>query len=739
MLTFFTGLLRRLTIGQKLALIGATLGGPVLVLLYFLVAEQNIALATAQNERRGLQYLVPVRGLLVALEDHRDLAMAALNGDQTAGPRTQEKDKQIEALLQSIEGFDKELGATYGTSDRIKTLRQRWTESTNRSLATGGGDVGPLTSALFRGEVVSLILDIGNASQLILDPDLDSYWLMDHVVISMPALSEALSEAQVIGVTALTRKGMTERHQLRAFVAQAQNGMFSVDRGLAFALKPAPALRASISPLLDSTQNAVQEMVDMVELRIPVEGEAPITLSLAEFTATAARGREELTKLAEAVSAQLDARLAARIARLQGNRLGSLAIVLLVLALAAGILWAVSRSITTPVQQLAHAAVRLSGGDLAVQVPVESEDEVGQLAATFNQTVERLRGQVQTEAERDDERRRREELQRNIGRFLDTMMDVANGDLTQRGEVTADVLGNVVDAINVMLDEVGGVLVGVRGTANRVTASTGELLVSADQMMEGAQTQAREAVGVSRAMADMTASVRQVAESATASSDAASQVRQATEKGALAVTDSLESMQRIRSQVQTIAKRIKGLGERSLEISEIVDTMEDMAAQTNMLALNAAIEAAGAGEAGLRFAVVADEVRKLAERSAGSAKKIGALIRNVQGETQDAVVAMEEGTQEVESGYKITVRAGDSLREIDEISRTSADLARNISLATQAQVRGADGVSAAVQSIATVARQTEERVQHTRRTVGDVGQLAIELGRTLARFTLPEA
>jgi twitching motility protein PilJ len=216
-------------------------------------------------------------------------------------------------------------------------------------------------------------------------------------------------------------------------------------------------------------------------------------------------------------------------------------------------------------------------------------------------------------------------------------------------------------------------------------------------------------------------------------------VQEAAEKGNQAVTDSLEGMQRIRAQVQTIAKRIKGLGERSLEISEIVDTIEDIASQTNLLALNAAIEAAGAGEAGLRFGVVADEVRKLAERSANAAKEITTLIKNVQAETQEAVAAMEEGTNDVESGYTITVRAGDSLKEIGGIARASAELAHNISLASQEQVRGADGVSIAVQSIAGVAGQTEQSALETRKTVDELAALAAALNQTLGRFKLPGA
>jgi len=202
------------------------------------------------------------------------------------------------------------------------------------------------------------------------------------------------------------------------------------------------------------------------------------------------------------------------------------------------------------------------------------------------------------------------------------------------------------------------------------------------------------------------------------------------------VRASLAGMQRIRGEVQGISKKVKNLADRSLEISEIVNTIEDIASQTNLLALNAAIEAAGAGESGLRFAVVAEEVRKLAERSGKAAKDIVVLIKSVQAETQQAVVAMEEGTREVEAGYKVTVEAGERLHEIGEISHKSASLALEISEATQDQVRGVEGGAVAVQSIAGVAVETEKAVLETRRTMDQVVRVAEALTASLARFKL---
>jgi len=405
-----------------------------------------------------------------------------------------------------------------------------------------------------------------------------------------------------------------------------------------------------------------------------------------------------------------------------------------VVAVLAGVVFA--RRISKPIGEVVRIAERVGQGDLSKLGPVTSRDEIGQLAHTFNDTVVRLRSLVQTEAERDDERRKREDLQRNITRFLDIATEIAQGDLSKRGDVTSDILGSVVDAINVMVDELGALIKDVRQSARQVSGSANDLIVTMDQMTAGAQAQSREAMGVSSAMEELTLSVRQVAENAEASASAARLTLDSAQKGGDAVKVGLVGMQRIRGEVQSISKKIKTLADRSLEISEIVNTIEEISSQTNLLALNAAIEAAGAGEAGLRFAVVAEEVRKLAERSAKAAKDIVVLIKTIQTETQEAVIAMEDGTKEVESGYRTAVQTGESLRDIGDISKKSAELAQDISLATQQQVRGVESVAVAVQSIAGVAVQTEKGVVEARKTMDHVVKLAEELMTSLTRFKL---
>jgi twitching motility protein PilJ len=230
--------------------------------------------------------------------------------------------------------------------------------------------------------------------------------------------------------------------------------------------------------------------------------------------------------------------------------------------------------------------------------------------------------------------------------------------------------------------------------------------------------------------------MRQVAETAGASSESARQVLKATEDGRLAVQATVQDMQRIQLAVQRMSKQIKGLGDRSLEISQIVSTIRDIANQTNLLALNAAIEAAGAGEAGARFAVVADQVRKLAESSTQATREIAELVKVIQSETQHAVVAMEHETQTVEAGSTSALHTGDVFREISTIAERSAELARSIADAAADQAVSTEQVGRSIKDFTGGAVATQRATDSTRATVEDMVTLAEGLTNSVSQFKL---
>jgi twitching motility protein PilJ len=408
-----------------------------------------------------------------------------------------------------------------------------------------------------------------------------------------------------------------------------------------------------------------------------------------------------------------------------GMRLIGAAVVLIAATLTT--LSLLGSKVVKPTEKLAEFSERIAAGDYRAHAEISSQDDFGFIAENFNRSSEKL-------AKAMSNQEAQESLQRSVTEFLSTVSQIARGDLTLRGKVTNDALGNVVDSVNYMLDNMTKVLERIRKNALDVAGNANEILISAEQMASGATQQDQEITNTSSAVEELTVSMKQVSNNAEASAEAARRALDAAEQGNRAVRDTLEGMQRIRASVQATAKKIKSLGDRSLEISEIINVINDITEQTNLLALNAAIEAARAGEAGRGFAVVADEVRKLAEHSRTATKDIAALIKAIQAETNEAVVVMEEGTKEVEVGARLADQAGKALEAISSVVRQSAELVQEISLASKQQVRGTEGVANAMQIISNITRQTSQGARQTARTVEHMVKLSEQLNEALSQF-----
>jgi twitching motility protein PilJ len=269
-----------------------------------------------------------------------------------------------------------------------------------------------------------------------------------------------------------------------------------------------------------------------------------------------------------------------------------------------------------------------------------------------------------------------------------------------------------------------------------VTSATQEAQAVTGQLLQAAQKQAAEIQGTGQSVAQMTTSMHEVSKSANDSASVARTSLSAAEKGAQAVHNAIRGMNDIREQIQETSKRIKRLGESSQEIGEIVQLISDITEQTNVLALNAAIQAASAGEAGRGFTVVAEEVQRLAERSAEATKHIGAIVKSIQRDTQDAVEAMERSTRGVVDGTRTADEAGEALREIEQISNRLAELIGGISTSTEQQAASAARVAANMKAILAITQLTTEGTKKTAASAARLTTLAEGLKSSVSGFKL---
>ncbi|HRE13641.1 MAG TPA: methyl-accepting chemotaxis protein [Usitatibacteraceae bacterium] len=326
--------------------------------------------------------------------------------------------------------------------------------------------------------------------------------------------------------------------------------------------------------------------------------------------------------------------------------------------------------------------------------------------------------------------------QEAILRLLNEMGDLADGDLTVKAQVTEDITGAIADSMNYTIDELRNLVTGVNNAAISVTQKTAEAESISAELLGAAERQSREIEETTSQVLRVSRSISEVSTTAEEGARVALRSLAAADKGRLAVENSISGMNDIREQIQETSKRIKRLGESSQEIGEIVELISDITEQTNVLALNAAIQAASAGEAGRGFSVVAEEVQRLAERSGEATKQIGAIVKTIQADTQDAVAAMEKSTQGVVEGAKLSDAAGQALTEIDSVTKSLADLIQQISTATQTQAGATNQVAQNMQDILEITRQTTRGTQQAAGSIKDLASVAQELKSSVAGFKL---
>ncbi len=426
---------------------------------------------------------------------------------------------------------------------------------------------------------------------------------------------------------------------------------------------------------------------------------------------------------------------------------------LLFLLVALLVSFLIAKYLLNDISSMLGAFKELEEGNLEVQLKVDSKDELGQVNASFNSMVEKMRNlfkvsdQKTKEAEEaqkvaEEAQRKAEEnekyLEENTNTLLNAMNELADGNLTVSLELPEkeDLVYRLFDNFNKVVIKFNGMIHQIFNAIQQTDEASSLIASSAEQMAAGASEQSAQASEVASGVEEMTATIYENSKNAVNAVNFAKESQQVANEGGKIVEETIRGMFKITKVVQHSSETISQLGESSDKIGEIVEVIEEIADQTNLLALNAAIEAARAGEHGRGFAVVADEVRKLAERTTKATKEIAQMIRQIQNDTGGAVEAISEGNIEAEKGKKLAEKSGEYLKKIIRSSEMVVSEINQLAAATEQQSSAAEQISHNVQTISNVTQEAAQGIHQIAEETEKLNALMSELKDLIKHFKL---
>lgn len=391
------------------------------------------------------------------------------------------------------------------------------------------------------------------------------------------------------------------------------------------------------------------------------------------------------------------------------------------------------RDVNRPLTRLHDTINKVSAGDYEARAGLTSDDELAEFGKSFDRLLdERIAAQRKAEEENL-------QLNNSVIAILESVNLLSQRDLTVRAPVTQDVLGTVSDSINALTDETALVLQGVNRIAGQVAQASGKVQAQAALVSKTAQDERGDVARMVDSLTEATQTMNQISALAEQSNLSAEQATQATDNALETVNGTVKGMESIRETIAETEKRIKRLGERSQEISGIVNLINTISERTHVLALNASMQAAVAGEAGRGFAVVAEEVQRLAESSRNATQQIATLVGNIQLETNETISTVNRTIGQVVQGSEQAQRAGEQMRRTQEITSQLVAQVRRIGDASDLQKSMSAALLGSVQKIGESTARTAEQIDAQNVDTESLLQSARRLVESVKVFKLPLA
>jgi methyl-accepting chemotaxis protein WspA len=683
-------MLKNLNIGQKLALVGIVFTAPVGILVFLVASGFQKDIRVTDLERMGNTHLRTLRVLSSAIDEHQSVLWRNRNGWATE-PEVGAAATAVDTAFQAAQEVDHRTGADLETTPAglsrrrrerlsLDRLRADWVQIRQQSGALGIEALTDRHRAL-AADVRALASHVADLSNLVLDPELDTYYLMDVAVFGLPPAQDRLHEILAYSEPILRRKEIVaeerlELHSFADFLEKVDLARITSSSQAAIAEDPnfhgtSPALKTNVLAALERHTIATQTLRELL-MRMAM---APaVDASPEELTQAVKGALDSNAKLRATVADELDKLLEQRRAVLARQRAIGLA-----LCAAALLLWVVPLAVARGIARRITEVIRMltiatEDADLTKRLPVDSADEVGQLASTFN-------------------------------RFMETLEELIRQVLRSGIQVTTSTTQ-------------------IASSSKQLEATVAEQVAATNEVV----ATAREITATSHELASTMLEVARLSE-ATAASAGVSQ-------RSLTVMES--SMEKMEEASQLISQKLSVINEKAENISTVVTTITKVADQTNLLSLNAAIEAEKAGQYGQGFSVVAREIRRLADQTAVATLDIEKMVREMKSAVSAGVMSMDNFGEQVRQAVEVVRAVSGQLSQIIDQVQTVSPQFESVHVGMQAQAQGAQQISESMSQLSETTQQTATGLRETNNSIEQLNEAAQGLQGTFYRFRVGE-
>ena len=682
-------LINRLLLWQKFIVLGALALVLAGIPFYLYFSESQKSIDFAKDEQHGIGPLKSIGELYVSVQDHRVLAAQQFAGTAGVADKREKKQAEIDARIEAVESVAQRDQWNGQVAKQWQQFKVDWKRTAN---AINNRSLDAMASHKAHEELVRGVTRVretlADYYKLSLDPEGFTFYMMKTAVYDLVTLTDPLSAVQGGGSDLLSRaaKGPTaeqltdaERLALVTQIARARDGLALVGESIGKSIDYEPELKTKLEPGL----KALTERVN-IALKLAEEGlvnASKLSQDPVAYRAAFAQAGDAAVEFNGTVITTLDDALIARVGG--GKRVQFLVsvIVLTLAAVGAALGVFIVRSVLRPVGHLVDVMEQVAKGEAGARARLTAPDEIGQLARQFDTMMDEREQAAATVA------KEHEQLNNSVLELVQAVAHLARKDLTVKVPVAEDVTGAVGDALNLLTSETAKVLGQVTNFAVDVSAASLLVKQQSDAVTEVANNEREQVERAAAELGDAATSMKRIAELAQACNTAADNAIKTTQNALGTVNATVGGISSIRDTIRETEKRIKRLGERSQEISGVVNLINTIAERTHILALNASMHAASAGEAGRGFAVVADEVQRLAENARQATAQIATLVNNIQVETSDTVNTMNATISQVVEGSKLAEQAGEQMKRTQETTAELVASVQQIADSSTAQAR----------------------------------------------------